>query len=207
MTAFYTFRLLFLAFCGSPRMSKEVAHHVHESPRVMTVPLVVLAVLTSWPASRSGCRFGRHAASRSSSRRCSPPHEAAHSALVLLAARVVVVRRPGSRWPCTRYRLTPVTAGRGRASRARRCTRCCSTPTTSTRSTTALIVRPLFALSGFLARVFDLGVIDGIVNGVGRARGGVGARACAGCRPATSSTTRSPCWPAPSSGRASCCVR
>jgi NADH-quinone oxidoreductase subunit L len=30
------------------------------------------------------------------------------------------------------------------------------------------IVRPLFALSEFLARVFDLGVIDGIVNGLGR---------------------------------------
>jgi NADH-quinone oxidoreductase subunit L len=33
----------------------------------------------------------------------------------------------------------------------------------------AVIVRPFFALSGFLARVFDLGLIDGIVNGVGRA--------------------------------------
>jgi NADH-quinone oxidoreductase subunit L len=29
-------------------------------------------------------------------------------------------------------------------------------------------VRPLFALSEFLARVFDLGVVDGIVNGLGR---------------------------------------
>jgi len=31
------------------------------------------------------------------------------------------------------------------------------------------IVRPLFALSEFLARVLDLGVVDGIVNGLGRA--------------------------------------
>src|SRR5262249_13229367 len=46
MTAFYTFRLVFLAFFGSPRMDKEVAHHVHESPAVMTGPLVVLAILT-----------------------------------------------------------------------------------------------------------------------------------------------------------------
>ncbi len=46
MTAFYTFRLVFLAFFGSSRMDKEVAHHVHESPAVMTVPLVVLATLT-----------------------------------------------------------------------------------------------------------------------------------------------------------------
>jgi len=31
LTAFYTFRLLFLAFFNGPRMSREVAHHVHES--------------------------------------------------------------------------------------------------------------------------------------------------------------------------------
>src|SRR5881296_1120900 len=46
MTAFYTFRLIFLAFFGAPRMSKDVAHHVHESPRVMTWPLIALAALT-----------------------------------------------------------------------------------------------------------------------------------------------------------------
>src|ERR1044072_3732904 len=46
MTAFYTFRLVFLAFFGGPRMPKEVAHHIHESPAVMTIPLIVLAVLT-----------------------------------------------------------------------------------------------------------------------------------------------------------------
>src|SRR2546425_8675568 len=34
LTAFYAFRLLFLAFFGGPRMPREVAHHVHESPAV-----------------------------------------------------------------------------------------------------------------------------------------------------------------------------
>src|SRR5207247_1858075 len=46
LTAFYTSRLLFLAFYSDPRMSREAAHHVHESPSVMTLPLWVLAVLT-----------------------------------------------------------------------------------------------------------------------------------------------------------------
>jgi NADH-quinone oxidoreductase subunit L len=46
MTAFYTFRLVILAFFGAPRMSQEARRHVHESPTVMTLPLVVLAVLT-----------------------------------------------------------------------------------------------------------------------------------------------------------------
>src|SRR5262249_26156458 len=46
LTAFYTFRLLFLAFFTGPRMSHEVARHIHESPAVMTVPLMALALLT-----------------------------------------------------------------------------------------------------------------------------------------------------------------
>ncbi len=43
MTAFYMFRLMFLTFHGGPRHSEETAHHVHESPRSMTVPLMILA--------------------------------------------------------------------------------------------------------------------------------------------------------------------
>jgi NADH-quinone oxidoreductase subunit L len=45
MTAFYMFRLIFLTFFGAERFSGETAHHVHESPRVMLVPLEILAVL------------------------------------------------------------------------------------------------------------------------------------------------------------------
>ena len=44
MTAFYMGRLIFLTFYGQPRMSHEVEHHVHESPKSMTVPLVILAI-------------------------------------------------------------------------------------------------------------------------------------------------------------------
>jgi len=43
MTAFYMGRLIFLTFFGEPRMSHEIEHHIHESPKSMTGPLVVLA--------------------------------------------------------------------------------------------------------------------------------------------------------------------
>ncbi|MGH8005531.1 MAG: NADH-quinone oxidoreductase subunit L, partial [Candidatus Binatia bacterium] len=46
LTAFYMFRLLFMTFWGETRASHEVAHHIHESPTSMTMPLVVLAVLS-----------------------------------------------------------------------------------------------------------------------------------------------------------------
>jgi NADH-quinone oxidoreductase subunit L len=52
LTSFYMFRLIFLTFFGSPRYD-EHAVHVHESPKSMLVPLVILAVLSvigGWPA-------------------------------------------------------------------------------------------------------------------------------------------------------------
>jgi NADH-quinone oxidoreductase subunit L len=55
MTAFYMFRLIFMTFHGHSRVDHEVEHHIHESPRSMLIPLVILAVLSvtggwlSWP--------------------------------------------------------------------------------------------------------------------------------------------------------------
>ena len=46
MTAFYMFRLLFMTFFGQSRAPEEVRKHIHESPRVMTIPMGVLAVLS-----------------------------------------------------------------------------------------------------------------------------------------------------------------
>ena len=47
MTSFYMFRLLFLTFFGSFRGTQEQAHHLHESPASMTIPLVILAILSA----------------------------------------------------------------------------------------------------------------------------------------------------------------
>ena len=44
ITAFYMFRAVFMVFFGESRVEPDVAHHVHESPPVMTVPLMILAV-------------------------------------------------------------------------------------------------------------------------------------------------------------------
>ncbi len=44
LTAFYSWRLIYMTFHGEPRASAEVMSHVHESPPVMTVPLILLAV-------------------------------------------------------------------------------------------------------------------------------------------------------------------
>src|SRR4051794_30972217 len=46
-TAYYMFRLVFLTFFGGFRGTHEQEHHVHESPATMTVPLIVLATLST----------------------------------------------------------------------------------------------------------------------------------------------------------------
>ncbi len=46
VTALYTFRLIFMTFHGAPRMDKHTKEHLHESPWVVTLPLVVLAIPT-----------------------------------------------------------------------------------------------------------------------------------------------------------------
>ncbi|SDY06471.1 NADH-quinone oxidoreductase subunit L [Nitrosomonas sp. Nm33] len=46
VTALYTFRLMFMTFHGETRMDAHTRDHLHESPRVVTVPLIVLAIPT-----------------------------------------------------------------------------------------------------------------------------------------------------------------
>jgi NADH-quinone oxidoreductase subunit L len=170
LTAFYTSRLLFLALYSGPRMSKEAAHHVHESPPVMTLPLWVLALATAVTGlalgipSERGTRFARFLAP------VFPLHEEAHSGFVayMLLILSVVVVAAGITLAWFMYMSTAVTPER--VGRPR-------TPLHALllnawyvdRLYDAVIVRPLFALSAFLARVVDLGMIDGLVNGVGRA--------------------------------------
>jgi NADH-quinone oxidoreductase subunit L len=65
MTAFYMFRLIGMTFWGESRVDKAVEPKVHESPRVMTAPLwllaipsVILGAILTWPGPPLGPLFG-----------------------------------------------------------------------------------------------------------------------------------------------------
>jgi NADH-quinone oxidoreductase subunit L len=169
MTAFYTFRLLFLAFLGAPRMSREVAHHIHESPPVMTVPLIVLAVLTiitGWVLgvpSEHGTRFQRLLGP------VLAVHPTDHGGVtgIMLLVLSVIVAFAGILLAWFMYGAAPVRAdavGRPRTALHRLLLNAWYVDQLYDRA----IVRPLFALSDALARIFDTRVIDGAVNGIGR---------------------------------------
>src|SRR6266436_89414 len=167
MTAFYTFRLVFLAFFGGPRMPKEVAHHIHESPAVMTIPLIVLAVLTVVAGlavgipSLQGTAFSHFLAP------VLPLDEAEHSAGVaftlLVLSALVAIAGVALAWMV--YGRTPVRAASIGVAR-NPLHKLLIEKYYVDEIYDALFVKPIYHLSLWLARVFDPGLIDGIVNGV-----------------------------------------
>jgi NADH-quinone oxidoreductase subunit L len=166
LTALYTSRLVLLAFFGSPRMSKEQAHHIHESPAVMTVPLGVLAVLTAVAGivgvpSSHGTAFERFLAPVLSFK------EGEHGgvAALALAAVSVIAALAGVFVAWLIY-------GRGQVDAQK-----IGVATNPIHKLVlnkyyvdeiydALIVQPIYRLCLWCAHVFDVKVIDGLVNDV-----------------------------------------
>ena len=66
MTAFYMFRLFFMTFLGKSRVPHEAEHHLHESPKSMTYPLIALAAgavgagWIGWPKALGGANHLEH---------------------------------------------------------------------------------------------------------------------------------------------------
>ena len=58
LTAFYMFRLMGMTFWGTYRGPKEVWDRIHESPRVMTIPLILLAIPSVLLGMALGLPFG-----------------------------------------------------------------------------------------------------------------------------------------------------
>ncbi|MFM2129349.1 MAG: hypothetical protein RL477_895, partial [Pseudomonadota bacterium] len=63
LTAFYSWRLLFMTFHGESRADHDVLHHVHESPLSMTGPMALLAAGAMFSgAALAGLFVGEHSA-------------------------------------------------------------------------------------------------------------------------------------------------
>jgi|KBSSwiStaDraftv2_1062776.scaffolds.fasta_scaffold02260_13 NADH-quinone oxidoreductase subunit L len=167
MTAFYTFRLVFLAFFGGPRMPKEVAHHIHESPAVMTIPLIVLAVLTVVAGLAVGIPSSQGTAFAHFLAPVLPLEESEHSAGVafslLVLSALVAIAGVALAWMV--YGRIPVRAASIGVAR-NPLHKILIDKYYVDEIYDALFVKPIYQLSLWLARVFDPRVIDGLVNGV-----------------------------------------
>ena len=159
LTAFYMFRLFFVTFWGENRSDPEVARHIHESPQVMTVPLVALAIL-----SLIGGYF-------TLPELLSPLYGHAHPQVSLLVKYLPTLLGLGGIGLA--YRLyvqdAPFASGRGGADRLSRqfsgLHQLLLNKYYVDEFYEAAIVRPLLAASEWLWKVWDTVVIDGLVNG------------------------------------------
>lgn len=165
-TAFYTGRQLVMVFFGKPR-TKD-ADHAEESGTAMKLPLIVLSVLavaggalnmpgSMWLEHWLEPVVGKHESV------FNLPLAALFSALAVAAlAAAWVLYRDGKRDTDLTPQLSPVSAFLNKAWQIDTVYR-------------AVIIMPFYMLSSFLARVFDLGGIDGVVNGIGTLTKGVAA--------------------------------
>jgi NADH-quinone oxidoreductase subunit L len=191
MTAFYMFRLLFMTFYGTERLTHEAKHHLHESPPSMTVPLAILAVLSviggwvgipmiegankihDWLAPTLGgaehaAAVAGHEATASHAVAASHPLELT----LMIVSVVVALAGIGLAWLF--YVKSPELPGRIGQS-AKGLYRAMYRKWYVDEIYDAIVVRPLMAFSRFLWRVWDTWVIDGLVDGVGAVVAGTGA--------------------------------
>ena len=156
LTALYMFRLLFLTFWGDTRAAPEVAGRIHESPRVMTVPLVVLAVL-----SVVGGYF-------TLPELLAPLYGHAHPHVPLLVKYLPTLLALGgigaAYWLYVRQPAAAERLGRRFAG----VHRLLLNKYYVDEAYDAVVVRPLMAAADWLWRVWDTRVIDGLVNGTAR---------------------------------------
>jgi len=177
LTAFYMFRLIFMTFYGVERAPRAPGHPVHESPPIMTVPLVILAVF-SILAGLAGLPvllgdranlFGRFLEGVF---RPEAHHAVVSTEIVLILAATASAllgiglaflfyrRAPGT--PASLARSFPglyrLLVGKYYVDEAY----------------DAVVVRPLVRSSEWVYRHFDLGVVDGALNGTAAAAGSAG---------------------------------
>jgi NADH-quinone oxidoreductase subunit L len=177
LTAFYMFRLLFLTFFGEFRGTEEQRHHLHESPASMTLPLIVLAILSAIGGFMGAPMFvGKHyladflAPIFTYSKQILPAAfntEPEHSTELMLMGISVAVAVVGI---VLAYVMYVARAQRPAEDDAQR-----SAPENLVYHKyyidelyDNLIVKPVMALSTGLYKFVENGIIDPIANGVGR---------------------------------------
>ncbi len=176
LTAFYMFRLYATTFLGSFRGTPEQEHHLHESPSAMTIPLIILAIL----AVISGFLgipevFAKDAHALGhflSPVFAASSHYEVHNTFenvntsqteLMLMAISVAVALIGTIYAWNRFSKKPELGepqGFGKI---------LANKWYVDELYDAIIVRPINAFARFLNNVLEKSVIDGIVNGVGRA--------------------------------------
>lgn len=167
LTAVYMFRLMMLVFFGGFRGTQDQAHHLHESPKAMTIPLVILAALSligglvQLPHAFGGHDYFNEFLSPVVTAVTHEGESAAMKEYYLLGATIIGL---AIIWYATK-KLFAVNAFEGVYTGLRKVM---ANKWYVDELYNSLIVNPLNSLAGFLKSVVEKSGIDGIVNGIGR---------------------------------------
>ncbi len=173
LTAFYTFRAIFMAFFGEFRGSEEKWHHVHESAAVMTLPLAVLAFFAmvagafNWPHLLGGGTLFTAYLTRTEAMHAAMDHAAHHQAGVewTLTGMMWVLALGGVAFAALLYvavKRLAESMGRNFELLYRASLNKLGVDELYDR----MIVQKVL-LAAWLASIFDTMGIDGVVNGLG----------------------------------------
>ncbi len=166
LTAFYMFRLLFITFNGKFRGTEEQYQHVHESPVTMTVPLLILAVLSliggfvNVPAILNGKEnLSNFLAPVIGRIEASPLSHTTEYILMSLTSGLVIIAIIAAYILFKNYQAKPA-KGLGKVLEYKWYV---------DELYNYIIVKPLQSLSIFFNNILEKKVIDGFVNGIGKA--------------------------------------
>ncbi len=166
LTAFYMFRLLFITFSGKFRGTESQQQHLHESPAAMTIPLIILAVLSVIGGFVGIPEVFMHGGDRLTEF-LSPviaahgEHSVSHSTeymLMGLSTGLVIAMIIFAWFKFRNYQRSEAT-GFGKV---------LENKWYVDELYDTVIVNPIKKTGTFMSQVFDLKIIDGMVNGVGR---------------------------------------
>ncbi len=177
MTAFYMFRAYFLTFEGKSRVDHHTEHHLHESPPTMTIPLMILAVLSivaGWVGLPHGVlwgdAWGHYLAPVLASHEALGHHEIAGGTVLLLTVVTTGVALGGIGLAYSFYLKSPGTADR-LAERFHGIYVLLWNKYWIDELYDRLFITPYVIFSKFFWKVVDSMLIYGVVNGVGIAVG------------------------------------
>src|SRR5688572_29385489 len=167
LTAFYMFRLLFLTFTGNFRGTEEQEHHLHESPALMTVPLIILAVLSIIGGFVNIPEVFVNGGERLTEflSQVIPKHEGEHVShsteyLLMGLSTALILTTILFAWSRFKNYQPKEEKGFGKI---------LENKWYVDELYDKVIVNPLNRFAGFLNNIFERYIIDGLVNGVGKA--------------------------------------
>jgi NADH-quinone oxidoreductase subunit L len=163
MTAFYSFRLLFVTFWGPSHVDSHHAGHIHEPSKTMTVPLIILAVLSIVTGYLGIPEFLRPMFETGKSG--AAHEEGAAIGIMVVATTMGLLGIAGAYYV---YVLNPALPGRF-AQRWQSLYQGSLNKWYVDEAYDRTIVRPTLSAATELWRRVDVNVIDGAVNGVARA--------------------------------------